>query len=129
MVRAEVPARLQERPQLRRLVDGVGQPGRRADRKGNRRRCAVVVLQRRSFASCESRLFQGLDKYTQALTRYRMEIYRKVAYGCYWPGFAEQICAGSRYISCCAMCYLRAPGSIPLWRARSNRSSIFVASD
>ena len=33
VVRAEVPARLRERPQLRRHLDRVGQPGRRADRE------------------------------------------------------------------------------------------------
>ena len=37
LVRAEVPARLRERPQLRRQLDGVGQPGRRADREVSRR--------------------------------------------------------------------------------------------
>ena len=33
LVRAEVPARLREHPQLRRLLDGVGQHGERADRE------------------------------------------------------------------------------------------------
>ena len=34
MVRAEVSARVQQDPELRRKLDGVGQPGERADRKG-----------------------------------------------------------------------------------------------
>ena len=33
VVRAQLPARLPERPQLRRQLDGVGQLGRRADRE------------------------------------------------------------------------------------------------
>src|ERR1700674_5752093 len=48
MVCAEVSARLQERPQLRWLVDRMGQPGGRAYRKGNRSRRAVSLRQRRS---------------------------------------------------------------------------------
>src|SRR5439155_17485166 len=35
LVRAQVPARPQESAQLRRLVDRVGKPGGRADRKGD----------------------------------------------------------------------------------------------
>ena len=43
LVRAEVPARLREHPQLRRLVDRVGQPGRRADREVTRMVSRSVV--------------------------------------------------------------------------------------
>ena len=42
VVRAEVPAGLRQREELRRLVDRVGQPDRRADREGNRCRCVVI---------------------------------------------------------------------------------------
>ena len=53
LVRAQVPARVQERQELRRLVDGVGQLRRRADREVDRYRRARVS--REAAGSCSTR--------------------------------------------------------------------------
>ncbi len=87
----------------------MGKPGGRADRKGNCRRREVDVQQRRSFASYESLLFQGLDLCIQALTRYRMEIYRKIFVWCALGLISRNGHApGARIYACCRS-YLRAP--------------------